>query len=291
MSRIRPLSRAWKSALASLIAGARTELVVASPYVGAHGTDLVLHCLSQAMCERGRLLFLTDLSPLNICQNATDPSALMSLSMRFEGTSIRHLPRLHAKVYVADGERAIVTSGNLTLGGLLRNFEYGVELTEIGIVQQVRQDIMEFAELGATVSREKLDAYCAAADRLRESFEQQRRSAAASARRRFQEAFRSAEDDLVRMRLAGGAMHTVFAKTVLYLLRTHGPLTIEELHPLIADLHPDLCDDSVDRTIDGKRFGKKWKHAVRTAQQHLKKRGKIEISGTHWRATTSEIKN
>jgi hypothetical protein len=50
-----------------------------------------------------------------------------------------------------------------------------------------------------------------------------------------------------------------------------------ELHPLIQRIHPDLCDDSVDRVIDGKHFGKKWKHAVRTAQQHLKKIGKVEL--------------
>jgi hypothetical protein len=60
-------------------------------------------------------------------------------------------------------------------------------------------------------------------------------------------------------------------------------LTTEELHPMIKAIHPDLCDDSVDRVIDGKRFGKKWKHAVRTAQQQLKKRGLICYEDGLWR--------
>jgi hypothetical protein len=46
---------------------------------------------------------------------------------------------------------------------------------------------------------------------------------------------------------------------------------------------PDLCDDSVDRVIDGVHFGKKWKHYVRNAQQYLKRSGEIEFDGSRWR--------
>jgi hypothetical protein len=54
------------------------------------------------------------------------------------------------------------------------------------------------------------------------------------------------------------------------------------LHDLIEQIHPDLCDNSVDRIIDGKRFGKKWKHAVRTAQQQLKRKGLVTIENGAW---------
>jgi len=101
-------------------------------------------------------------------------------------------------------------------------------------------------------------------------------------KKEFEESLRAASDELIRVRLAGGAMHTVFARTICYLLRRHGPLTTQEIHPLVASIHPDLCDDSVDRVIDGKRFGKKWKHAVRTAQQQLKKKGIVEYDGEVW---------
>ena len=56
----------------------------------------------------------------------------------------------------------------------------------------------------------------------------------------------------------------------------------EELHPLVQLLHPDLCDDSVDRVIDGEHFGKKWKHYVRNAQQYLKRNGEIQFDGSRW---------
>jgi len=59
-------------------------------------------------------------------------------------------------------------------------------------------------------------------------------------------------------------------------------MSTEELHPLIQEAFPDLCDDDIDRIIDGRHFGKKWKHAVRTAQQHLKKKGLIKLKGGEW---------
>ncbi len=55
-----------------------------------------------------------------------------------------------------------------------------------------------------------------------------------------------------------------------------------KIHQLIQQLHPDLCDDSVDRIIDGENFGKKWKHAVRTAQQNLKKKGEVVYANGVW---------
>jgi hypothetical protein len=85
------------------------------------------------------------------------------------------------------------------------------------------------------------------------------------------------------LRLASGPIHTVFARTIQYVLTSHGPMSTARLHPIIRAIHPDLCDDSVDRVIDGKRFGKKWKHAVRTAQQQLKKRGVVCYEDGSWR--------
>ena len=83
-------------------------------------------------------------------------------------------------------------------------------------------------------------------------------------------------------------MHTVFARTIEYLLRRNSPMSTASLHPQIAQIHPDLCDDSIDRVIDGRSYGKKWKHAVRTAQQQLKGRGAINYDGGLWRIVETE---
>ena len=55
-----------------------------------------------------------------------------------------------------------------------------------------------------------------------------------------------------------------------------------ELHPKVQKLLPDLCDDSVELVIDGQHFGKRWKHAVRNAQQYLKLHGQIVFDGKRW---------
>ncbi|MGH9254186.1 MAG: hypothetical protein ACRD3C_06405 [Vicinamibacterales bacterium] len=67
-----------------------------------------------------------------------------------------------------------------------------------------------------------------------------------------------------------------------YLLAKHGPLRTEELHPRVSAIHPDLCDDSFDRVINGRHFGKKWKHAVQSAQLRLKSRVQIAIIDGRW---------
>jgi phosphatidylserine/phosphatidylglycerophosphate/cardiolipin synthase-like enzyme len=229
------------------------------------------------------MTFITDLSPANVCQRSTDPCALRLLGDHAANTVLRHLPGVHAKVYIADEDVAIVTSANLTAAGLYRNFEYGVELRSDPLTGGIKRDVLEYGALGADVPPDQLEVYCHAAEELHSLFDEQRRSIRREIRRRFEESFRDAEDRLIRLRLAGGPIHTVFARTIEYLLRSHGPMTTENMHPMIKMIHPDLCDDSVDRVIDGKRFGKKWKHAVRTAQQQLKKRGVVCYEDGLWR--------
>jgi phosphatidylserine/phosphatidylglycerophosphate/cardiolipin synthase-like enzyme len=284
MENIVVIGRNWRQELAALASAAFDDLLISSPYITAVGCDTVCANLSDAFRTAGRLTVLTDLSPMAMCQAATDPTALRSLMDIRQGASIYHLPRLHAKVYIADTRAAIVTSGNLTAGGLIENYEYGLRVCDPAVVQWIRNDLAAYASLGAAVSESQLADYSVIAREVRKTFRQTQAAISKAARQRFAAVVRKAEDELVRLRLAGGAMHTVFAKTILYLLRRYGPLPTVNLHAQIETIHPDLCDNAVDRVIDGERFGKKWKHAVRTAQQQLKKRGLVELRDERWRA-------
>jgi hypothetical protein len=73
----------------------------------------------------------------------------------------------------------------------------------------------------------------------------------------------------------------LYAEAILYAL-AQGPLRTEQLHPKIQNLLPDLCDDEIELIINGEQFGKRWKHAVRNAQQYLKRSGQIKFDGTRW---------
>lgn len=275
------LKNAWKESLAALLASAKTEVIIASPFVTREGIDFVLSEIASHFRATGHLTFVTNLSPRNQVQGVTDPNALQDLTAQLPVASIYHLSRLHAKTYVSDTQ-AIVTSGNLTTGGLTYNHEYGVLLTDISLVSEVRSDMLDYAQLGAFVSRAQLEVYCSAANEAATAFQQQQVSVSRSARRRFEQALQAASDELIRLQLAEGAMHTVFEKTVLYLLRRYGSLSTQQLYGYVQQIHPDLCDDTIDRVIDGRNFGKKWKHAMRTSQQQLKRKDMITLRDGRW---------
>lgn len=283
MPTVQRAKRDWWKSFSRLLQTAKSSLVICSPFVAHEGTRFLAENTSKSFHTRGQITFLTNLSIANVCQLATDPRALTALIAVIPSTALIHLPGLHAKVYVADDERAIVTSANLTAGGLYRNLEYGIEIDDASVVRGIKTDLIAYAQLGASVPQEQLVRYAEAVDRLHVSLVREQLAARVSLRERFRESLGMIEDDLLRLRLAGGAVHTVFAKTVEYLLRTHGALATVDLHPMIASIHPDFCDDSIDRVIDGKRFGKKWKHAVRTAQQQLKSQGAIAYENGVWR--------
>jgi len=176
---------------------------------------------------------------------------------------------------------AIVTSGNLTEAGLRGNVEYGVALSEEGIVKEVRSDFESYASLGAKVSLEDVAALSAETEDLKTLFQRAERSLRDRARRAFEEKLESTHLRLLGHRAKGKTTHAIFSDTVRFLLAKR-PLRTEELHPLVNLLHPDLCDDSTDRVIDGVHFGKKWKHYVRNAQQYLKRHGEIRFDGARW---------
>jgi len=100
-------------------------------------------------------------------------------------------------------------------------------------------------------------------------------------RREFDKRVAKADHEILRVRAAGRAPHSIFADAIQHFLRRR-PASTEELHQWVQAVHPDLCDDTVDRVIDGKHFGKKWKHAVRTAQQYLKRQGLVALRGRQW---------
>ena len=277
------LQRGWRQALTDHVRNAARDLLIASPYVTQEGTALVEASLSREFRRDGKITLITDLSPLNVIQGSTDPSALQFLVDRFANCAVWHLPRLHAKVYVVDTASAIISSGNLTRGGLDLNYEYGVEINDTVTVDLIRRDISAYGSLGAHIDLPELQRYRETADTVRTAFKRQQQSVASSARAEFERLFHIAENELISFRISGASRTAVFQKTIEYLLNRSGPLTTPEIHSRVQMIHPDLCDQTVDRVINGKHFGKQWKHAVRTAQSHLREAGQIRLLGGRWR--------
>jgi hypothetical protein len=216
----------------------------------------------------------------SILNGSLELEGIAELGRAFKNFNTIHLPALHAKVFIADYKLAIITSGNLTHGGLKGNYEYGVVLRRPELVREVRLDFEGYARLGAPLTVEEITDFASELAELRTEFQANKRRAVKAASAAFRGELHKAEERILRFR-ATKSNHAIFSETIEYLL-SKGPMKTADLHPLIQQMHPDLCDDSVDRMIEGVNFGKKWKHLVRSAQQALKREGRIAYDGSQW---------
>lgn len=272
----------WGDHFNELVSAAQSNLRIASPFVALGACRRII----RAVEARGRaatlnLAILTDLSLDNLMSGATDAVALIELANAVPHTEIRILPSLHAKVYVADVQAAVITSSNLTENGILRNIEYGVWMDDPADVRAVKDDLTRYALMGSPVNQTQLRTFATITADLREIASAAERTVKRGLRREFQRRMAAAGAELLRARAAGRTAHAIFSDAIIYLLH-EGPMRTVLLHEHIKRIHPDLCDDSVDLVIDGQHFGKRWKHSVRTAQVYLRRSGRIRRVGNQW---------
>ncbi|HET6495997.1 MAG TPA: phospholipase D-like domain-containing protein, partial [Thermoleophilia bacterium] len=146
----------WGARFEEFLSGATCSLVLCSPYVGQGACERVRRHVSAQKNREFQLTVVTDLSRDNMLSGATDVAALTKLAGALPRVSVQFLPSLHAKVYIADDSQAVVTSANLTDGGLLRNFEYGALFTDPPIVRAIREDVLRYASLGSPMDKTQL---------------------------------------------------------------------------------------------------------------------------------------
>ncbi|OFV91515.1 MAG: hypothetical protein A3H28_06980 [Acidobacteria bacterium RIFCSPLOWO2_02_FULL_61_28] len=272
----------WTETFVRLLSEVRENLLLVSPFVKESQTSVILSCLqSRGLQNEVQVVLITDVRPESALSGATDLEALVELGKNLPGFGLIHLPSLHAKVYVADQKMAVVTSGNLTNPGVNGNIEYGVAFRDHSAVVEIRRDFEDYARLGAKISPSEIAPLAEELSELKALFQKAQQSIRAQAKRAFKEKLQAAHFRLLKHRARGKTTHGILSETILFLLAKNAMSTYV-LHPLIQRIHPDICDDSVDRIIDGVHFGKKWKHHVRNAQQFLKRRGRIRYDGERW---------
>ena len=273
----------WNSTFYNLVGEAEDELLVASPFLSGRPLKVIAEMIAGKHSPNTfRIDILTNLAVDSMLSGALDVAGLLDLVQSIPNTTVTYLPSLHAKIYVADAKIAVITSANLTNNGLFGNREYGVLLRDTALVSRVRDDIVSYASLGNTISLETLTALSQATEDLRAVRKQAERSINTRLKAVFDVRVEAAKLELLKARAKHKTTHGIFCDTILYLLDQNGPLTTAQLHPLIQQIHPDLCDDTIDRVIDGVHFGKKWKHYVRNAQQALKRQDFIRLDGSLW---------
>ena len=273
--------RPLRAALAEVIHFARNELLIASPYIKECEANWLCNELAIGSPNKCRLKVLTDIRSDSVLGGSLDLEALELFGHRRNDVQVVSLPRLHAKVYVADGQRALLTSANLTPSGLDHNFEYGVCLNDAALVSKVREDLEAYVRLGSVVTRPELHSLLEVAQNLKTEYARMVKSASRKLKASFARTLRGARREFLSAQVGTRSAHSLFAEAIIYAL-SQGPIPTEQLHPRVQTLLPDLCDDEIELVINGQRFGKRWKHAVRNAQQYLKRSGQIEFDGAQW---------
>ncbi len=276
----------WAETFDAFARSVHRSAIIVAPFITEQPLQRFASLLHGA--NRPQVNLLTNLATDSLLQGSLDATAIAEFCRAFPTTTVRHLPGLHAKVYVADDHTAIITSGNLTNSSLYHNYEYGIQVRDPSAVLAIARDVTEYGGLGAQVSLAELDHLAGLSEVLRNRYANTLKSARTRFRKEFEEQLETTTEALRQLRgKPGESTNSIFSRTILYLLRK-GPLTTEELHPLISNIHPDLCDDRVERVINGVRFGREWKHRVRSAQGRLKRNGLIELTGSEWRLVSRE---
>ena len=279
------IAGSWRKPFYELVSSAQESLLLAAPYIKEEEARRVSAASGTTSVGRVSLTVLTDLRADSILSASLDIGALQMFANHFKQAEVISVPRLHAKVYVADRRRAIIGSANLTPSGLDHNMEYGVLIDDPSVVARVHRDLMQYGGLGSPVDPETLDSLETLAGELTLKFNALQKSAAANLRREFNLQLQRTRERFIATQVGTRSANAVFSEVILYILKKR-PLSTRDLHPRIQNLLPDLCDDSVELTINGEAFGKKWKHQVRNAQQSLKRLGLIRTDGATWTIQT-----
>jgi hypothetical protein len=140
----------WRAELCLWASEASDTVRIAAPFIKLHAADLLL----AGVARKVNLKVLTNFRLQSFERGVSDLDALLRLKKR--NALLRTARTLHAKVFVFDDARAVVTSGNLTSSGLSTNIEYGIAITKRETVKQITRDFDHWFGPATAVSDEML---------------------------------------------------------------------------------------------------------------------------------------
>ncbi|MCB0515725.1 MAG: phospholipase D-like domain-containing protein [Chitinophagales bacterium] len=142
----------WKERLMTLIKESEKSIQITSPFVKENICREIFELKNKGVSFE----LITSFNLSNAYNGALDLSGL-DLIIQNKGI-IKNYPKLHSKIYIFDSKRAIITSGNLTNGGLLTNYEYGILFDEVSVVKEVEKDFENIAknEITGSVTNEHI---------------------------------------------------------------------------------------------------------------------------------------
>ncbi len=127
------LKNPWDNLFYDLISSSKESIKITSPYV----KENIVSKMISSKRDEVNISLITSFKLMNYYVGASDLEALNKIIV--SGGNIKNYQNLHSKIYIFDDKVAVVSSSNLTNGGLINNFEYGVLIND-GNVNQVIND-------------------------------------------------------------------------------------------------------------------------------------------------------
>ena len=122
----------------NLVENSRESLYLCAPFIKKEIIDGILRRRSDGVDT----VVITSSNISNFLNGSLDISAIKELIN--EGIMVRNYQNLHAKIYLFDNKKALITSANLTNNALYHNFEYGVLIEdEKAVVDQIYDDYIQ----------------------------------------------------------------------------------------------------------------------------------------------------
>jgi predicted Rdx family selenoprotein len=124
----------WDELFYSCVSQSQERVRIACPFIKQKPVEILL----QHLPSSASINCLNSFKLAYFHQQVSDLGALSAIIKR-QGT-IKSLKYLHAKIYIFDDKKAIITSANLTEQALKRNYEYGVLIEEKSVVADIISD-------------------------------------------------------------------------------------------------------------------------------------------------------
>lgn len=132
---MRLLKTPWKSEFLSLVNESESKIRITSPFI----KENICNDILKTKKECTNIELITSFKLMNLYSGALDIKGIGAL-INNNNTTVKNYSSLHAKIYIFDDKKAIITSSNLTNGGLVNNFEYGVLIKEKNVVYEIIND-------------------------------------------------------------------------------------------------------------------------------------------------------
>ena len=124
----------WEDFFLDLVKKSQKTIDISSPFISEYAINKLL----DNKPIQSNLRIITNFNINNIINNSLELSSLKKIFLA--NSSIKSNSLLHAKIYIFNQQEIIISSANLSFGGLVKNFEYGFYSKNPQIARQVLND-------------------------------------------------------------------------------------------------------------------------------------------------------